>query len=125
MFRKLNTLQGGGEMGLETYLGEAKVNLLVGMRLKHIREAHDLSQGKMADKLYLSRVSYNQIENGNRPLTDGNLIELMKCFPDSKDKRQIDEICVLLGKTNILPEVQTMTKLMFAKVSGKQTEEDI
>ncbi len=51
-------------------------DLRLGQRLKKIRQARDLSQQQMSEKLGVSRSTVSQIENGNRSLTAKDLVNI-------------------------------------------------
>lgn len=55
------------------------------MRLRDLREDHDLTQKKLADMLHISQNTYSQYENGVRQLPIEILIELSNIYNVSTD----------------------------------------
>ena len=55
------------------------------MRLRDLREDHDLTQRELAEKLHISQNTYSQYENGVRQLPIEMLIELSKIYNVSTD----------------------------------------
>ena len=57
----------------------------VAMRLKDIREDHDLTQREVAEYLHIRQNTYSQYENGQRGLPVETLIKLARYFGVSVD----------------------------------------
>ena len=57
----------------------------VAMRLKDIREDHDLTQREVAEYLHIRQNTYSQYENGQRGLPVETLIKLARFFGVSTD----------------------------------------
>ena len=55
------------------------------MRLRDIREDHDLTQRELADHLHIQQNTLSQYENGQRQLPISLLIELALFFHTSAD----------------------------------------
>ena len=55
------------------------------MRLKDIREDHDITQREIADFLHIRQNTYSQYENGQRGLPIEMLIKLARYFHTSTD----------------------------------------
>lgn len=55
------------------------------MRLRDIREDHDLTQQQVADFLHIRQNTYSQYENGQRQLPLDALISLALFFDTSAD----------------------------------------
>lgn len=55
------------------------------MRLRDLREDHDLTQKKLADMLHISQNTYSQYENGVRQLPIEILINLSGIYNVSTD----------------------------------------
>lgn len=62
------------------------------MRLRDLREDHDLTQQALADILYIRQSAYSQYETGRRPVPIEVLIRLSEYYNTSVD--------YLLGLTN-------------------------
>lgn len=62
------------------------------MRLKDLREDHDLTQKELALRLHISQNTYSQYENGVRQLPVDALIRLAEIYAVSTD--------YILGLTN-------------------------
>ncbi len=62
------------------------------MRLKDLREDHDLTQKELAFRLHISQNTYSQYENGVRQLPIDALIRLAEIYEVSTD--------YILGLTN-------------------------
>ena len=62
------------------------------MRIKDLREDHDLTQKELAEYLHIKQNTYSQYENGQRQLPLDCLIALAKYYKTSKD--------YILGLTN-------------------------
>ena len=62
------------------------------MRLRDLREDHDLTQQAVADVLFIRQSTYSQYETGRRPIPIGLLIRLAEYYDTSVD--------YLLGLTN-------------------------
>ena len=63
------------------------------MRLRDLREDHDITQKALAAHLHIRQNTYSQYENGQRQIPVGTLIELAKYFDTSVD--------YLLGLTDV------------------------
>ena len=55
------------------------------MRLKDLREDHDISQKVIADYLHIKQNTYSQYENGRRQIPLDLLIALAKFYNTSTD----------------------------------------
>jgi len=55
------------------------------MRLRDLREDHDLTQKELADFLHIKQNTYSQYENGQRQLPLDCLIALAKYYKTSTD----------------------------------------
>ena len=55
------------------------------MRLRDLREDHDLTQTALADRLHIRQNTYSQYENGQRQLPVDVLIQLSKIYKTSTD----------------------------------------
>lgn len=55
------------------------------MRLKDLREDHDLTQKALADYLHIRQNTYSQYENGQRQIPLNTLIQLAYYFHTSTD----------------------------------------
>lgn len=55
------------------------------MRLRDIREDHDVTQRALADHLHIRQNTYSQYENGQRQLPVEVLIKLARFFGTSTD----------------------------------------
>ncbi len=55
------------------------------MRLRDLREDHDLTQKKLAEMLHISQNTYSQYENGVRQLPIDALIQLSRIYDVSTD----------------------------------------
>ena len=55
------------------------------MRLKDLREDHDLTQRKLAQMMHISQNTYSQYENGVRQLPLDALVKLAVFFDTSTD----------------------------------------
>lgn len=55
------------------------------MRIKDLREDHDLTQQELADYLHIKQNTYSQYENGHRQLPIECLIALSKFYHTSTD----------------------------------------
>ena len=55
------------------------------MRIKDLREDHDLTQQELADYLHIKQNTYSQYENGHRQLPIECLIALSKFYQTSTD----------------------------------------
>ena len=71
----------------------------MGVRLKRLREEHNLTQQRLADALGISLSYLNQIENNQRPLTVAVLLKLnaafgtdVQLFSDNDEARLIGEL---------------------------------
>ena len=62
------------------------------MRIKDLREDHDLTQKEIAEYLHIKQNTYSQYENGQRQLPLDALIALAKYYHTSTD--------YILGLTN-------------------------
>lgn len=62
------------------------------MRIKDLREDHDLTQKEIAEYLHIKQNTYSQYENGQRQLPIDALIALAKYYHTSTD--------YILGLTN-------------------------
>ncbi len=62
------------------------------MRLRDLREDHDLTQQQLADRLFIRQSTYSQYENGCRSVPLSVLIRLAEFYDTSVD--------YLLGLTN-------------------------
>ena len=62
------------------------------MRIKDLREDHDLTQKELAEYLHIKQNTYSQYENGQRQLPLDCLIALAKYYKTSTD--------YILGLTN-------------------------
>ena len=54
-------------------------------RIKELREAHDLTQGQIADGIGITQRKYSYIETGVQPLTDDLLVRLARYYGVSID----------------------------------------
>lgn len=57
----------------------------IGQKIRQFREKAGLSQEQVAKKLGLNRVSYTQLEQGNRKVMAGELVEIAKVFNTTPD----------------------------------------
>ena len=57
----------------------------IGMRLRDLREDHDLTQSSLAFMLHNKQNTYSQYENGQRQLPIGLLIQLASIYHTSTD----------------------------------------
>jgi transcriptional regulator with XRE-family HTH domain len=57
----------------------------IGQKIRQFREKADLSQEHVAKKLRLNRVSYTQLEQGNRKVMADELVEIAKLFNTTPD----------------------------------------
>lgn len=57
----------------------------IGQKIRQFREKVDLSQEQVAKKLGLNRVSYTQLERGNRKVMADELLEIAKLFNTTPD----------------------------------------
>jgi transcriptional regulator with XRE-family HTH domain len=57
----------------------------IGQKIRQFREKADLSQEQVAKKLGLNRVSYTQLEQGNRKVMAEELVEIAKVFNTTPD----------------------------------------
>lgn len=55
------------------------------MRIKDLREDHDLTQAKIAEYLHVKQNTYSQYENGQRQIPIDALIALAKYYNTSTD----------------------------------------
>lgn len=55
------------------------------MRIKDLREDHDLTQREVAEYLHIKQNTYSQYENGQRQLPIDCLIALAKYYKTSTD----------------------------------------
>ena len=55
------------------------------MRIRDLREDHDLTQREVADYLHIKQNTYSQYENGLRQLPIEHLISLAKYYHTSTD----------------------------------------
>lgn len=55
------------------------------MRLRDLREDHDLTQKRLAEALHISQNTYSQYENGVRQLPIDMLIQLSEIYGVSTD----------------------------------------
>ena len=55
------------------------------MRIRDLREDHDLTQKEVADYLHIKQNTYSQYENGQRQLPLECLIALTKLYKTSTD----------------------------------------
>lgn len=55
------------------------------MRLKDLREDHDLKQSVVADYLHIRQNTYSQYENGQRQIPIPQLVALAKYYGTSVD----------------------------------------
>ena len=55
------------------------------MRLRDLREDHDLTQTALADRLHIRQNTYSQYENGQRQLPVEVLIQPSKIYKTSTD----------------------------------------
>ena len=55
------------------------------MRLRDLREDHDITQKALAEYLHIRQNTYSQYENGQRQIPVSALIELAKYFDTSVD----------------------------------------
>lgn len=55
------------------------------MRIRDLREDHDLTQKEVADYLHIKQNTYSQYENGQRQLPLECLIALAKLYKTSTD----------------------------------------
>ncbi len=55
------------------------------MRIKDLREDHDLTQKEIAEYLHIKQNTYSQYENGQRQLPIDALIALAKYYHTSTD----------------------------------------
>lgn len=55
------------------------------MRIKDLREDHDLTQNELAAFLHIRQNTYSQYENGQRQLPLGTLIALARFYGTSTD----------------------------------------
>ena len=55
------------------------------MRIKDLREDHDLTQAAVAEYLHIKQNTYSQYENGQRQIPIASLILLAKLYETSTD----------------------------------------
>ncbi len=55
------------------------------MRLRDMREDHDITQSSLADLLHVKQNTYSQYENGQRQIPWETLIQLAKIYNTSTD----------------------------------------
>lgn len=55
------------------------------MRLRDLREDHDLTQQQLADRLFIRQSAYSQYENGRRSIPLSVLIRLAELYDTSVD----------------------------------------
>lgn len=55
------------------------------MRLRDLREDHDLTQQQLADRLFIRQSAYSQYENGRRSIPLSVLIHLAEFYDTSVD----------------------------------------
>ena len=55
------------------------------MRIKDLREDHDLTQQQIADHLHIKQNTYSQYENGHRQIPIEILIKLARYYDTSVD----------------------------------------
>ena len=55
------------------------------MRLRDLREDHDLTQRELAEKLHISQNTYSQYENGVRQLPIETLVAIANIYNVSTD----------------------------------------
>lgn len=85
---------------------------LVGRRVRHLREAADLSQGQLAEKLGLSKNHISSIECGKSLLTTKRLLALCDVLGGTPDYYLIGEIT---------PETDAITMLV-KRLSPKEQQ---
>ena len=55
------------------------------MRLRDLREDHDLTQAALAEHLHIRQNTYSQYENGQRQIPVGMLVALARYYKTSVD----------------------------------------
>lgn len=55
------------------------------MRLRDVREDHDMTQSALADLLHIKQNTYSQYENGQRQIPIAILVQLAQIFDTSAD----------------------------------------
>ena len=58
---------------------------MIGQKIRQFREKADLSQEQVAKRLGMNRVSYTQLEQGNRNVMADELVEIAKVFNTTPD----------------------------------------